>query len=309
MQKPIAVVALGGNALIEKGEDELSQQEIRAHTAMKSIVQLHEKYNLVITHGNGPQVGNLLVRSELTKGKAYSVPLDYCVAQSQGEIGYLLSVALKEVFAEAKKKVSVITVLTRTEVSPNDLAFTKPTKPIGDFYPVEKTSEWKARGIPFISDSGRGYRRVVPSPHPLNICEGEAIAALSKAGHVVIAVGGGGIPIIASNKGVEAVIDKDLATAVLAYTIKAHILIILTAVDAAYLNYLSPRKQKISTLSVKEAKKYLVAGQFSAGSMGPKIEAAITFLQKGGKKGKKVIITDSDHLNDALEDKAGTIMR
>ncbi len=302
--QPIAVVALGGNALMEKGEEELYQQERRARTAMKALVQLHEKYNLVITHGNGPQVGNILVRSELANGKAYPLPLDYCVAQSQGEIGYLLSKAAEGIFAEAKKKVRVVAILTRVQVSPQDKAFSHPTKPIGDFFPVEKTSEWKAKGIPFISDAGRGYRRVVPSPKPITICEAEAITTLAKTGHIVIAVGGGGIP-LTENKGIEAVIDKDLATAILATTIKAPLLIVLTTVDAVYLNYLSQHKHHLSTLSVREAKKYLEAGEFPSGSMGPKIEASITFLQKGGRK---VIITNAEHIKEALEGKAGTII-
>ncbi|MBI4440597.1 carbamate kinase [Candidatus Woesearchaeota archaeon] len=298
--KPIAVVALGGNALIEKSED-IRAQELQARKAMTALVHLHQRYDLVVTHGNGPQVGNLLLRSEVAGTKAYHVPLDYCVAQSQGEIGYLLSQAIEYVFA---KRVRVVTVLTRVTVSQKDHAFAHPSKPIGDFYSVEKTAEWKTRHIPYVSDAGRGYRRVVPSPMPRGIHEAEAIMTLTKSGHIVIAVGGGGIP-VSNSQGIEAVIDKDAASALLATSIKAERLIILTAADAVYLDYLSPARRKVTALTVAECRKHLAAGQFPAGSMGPKIMAALSFLQHGGSS---VLITDPEHVELALKGKAGTLV-
>lgn len=303
--KPLAVVALGGNALIEnEQESSLEKQEERAKTALSSLVHLHEKYNLVITHGNGPQVGNLVVRSELAKDKAYQVPLDYCVAQSQGEIGFLLSQAIEFAFEKQEKKVDVVAILTRAEVSKNDKAFLNPTKPIGYFFPIEKTAEWKAKGLPFVEDAGRGYRRVVPSPIPISIPESHSIANLAKQGSIVIAVGGGGIPIV-GDKGVEAVIDKDMASALLANTIGAKLFVILTAVDAVYLNYKKPLQRKISQMNIKECKKYLDEGHFLSGSMKPKIEAALKFLEAGGEK---VIITEFDQVKNALAGKSGTII-
>lgn len=297
--KPIAVVALGGNALIENHNDALSEQEKVARKAVKSLLYLYKSYHLILTHGNGPQVGSALLRSELAAGKAYSVPLDYCVAQSQGETGYLLAQAIDDIFGKNK----AVAVLTRIRISAKDKAFVQPTKPIGDFYPKEKTAEWAAKGILYAEDAGRGYRRIVPSPQPQELCETDAIVSLVKKGHIVIAAGGGGIPVLSSAGGVEAVIDKDYASALLAQSVHAKLLFILTAVDAVYLDYLSPRRRRLQKATAKEAQKYLQAKQFPSGSMGPKIEAAITFLKHGGKK---VIITDPEHSKEALLGKAGT---
>lgn len=301
MSKPLVVIALGGNALIENNDHSLSTQEKTARKALRSLPHLYKKYHLILTHGNGPQVGNILLRSELAAKKAYTVSLDYCVAQSQGEMGYLLSQAVEYVF---KGKIPVVTMLTRVLVSPKDPAFLHPSKPIGDFYGKEKTREWQAKGIPFVMDAGRGYRRVVPSPEPQTVKEAAAITHLAKKGNIVIAVGGGGIPISAGS-GREAVIDKDKASALLATHIKAHVLFIITAVDAVYCDYMSIHRKRINSMKLPQAKRYLAQGEFLNGSMKPKIEAACFFLERGGKK---VIITDPFHVTQAVHGKAGTIM-
>ncbi len=301
MSKPVAVIALGGNALIEDNDHSLAAQEKTAQKALHLLPHLYKKYHLVITHGNGPQVGNLLLRSEVAAKKAYSVPLDYCVAQSQGEIGYLLSLAIEHVFAQ---KVPVVSLLTRVSVSPKDPAFQHPSKPIGDFYGKEKIKEWQEKNIPFVMDANRGYRRVVPSPEPHTVNEAAAIAHLAKKGNIVIAVGGGGIP-MSGNKGIEAVIDKDKASALLATHIKAHVLCIITAVDAVYLEYLSKHRKRIKSMNLQQARQHLAQGEFLEGSMKPKIEAACFFLERGGKT---VIITDPLHVAKALDGKAGTRM-
>ena len=286
----IAVIALGGNALItpkEKGT--IEQQMKHIDKTISHLKNLSKKYKLVLVHGNGPAVGNLLIQQE--KGKPIPpMSLDVCDAMTQGHLGYLLQKSVQNIL---NKK--AITVVTQVLVNKNDSAFKKPTKPIGPYYKtkIEKN----------MIKEPEGWRRVVPSPKPIKIIEIEQIKSLIK-NYVVIACGGGGVPVIRENglKGIEAVIDKDCATELLASELKADLLIFLTDVDSVYLNYESKNPIAIAEMNVKEAKKLMK--HFKEGSMKPKIEASINFL----KKGKKVIITKPELLDKALEGKAGTVI-
>jgi carbamate kinase len=286
----IAVIALGGNALItpkEKGT--IEQQMKHIDKTISHLKNLSKKYKLVLVHGNGPAVGNLLIQQE--KGKPIPpMSLDVCDAMTQGHLGYLLQKSVQNIL---NKK--AITVVTQVLVNKNDSAFKKSTKPIGPYYKtkIEKN----------MIKEPEGWRRVVPSPKPIKIIEIEQIKSLIK-NYVVIACGGGGVPVIRENglKGIEAVIDKDCATELLASELKADLLIFLTDVDSVYLNYESKNPIAIAEMNVKEAKKLMK--HFKEGSMKPKIEASINFL----KKGKKVIITKPELLDKALEGKAGTVI-
>jgi len=314
MKKPIAVIALGGNALQNKGEKlTISSQINNAQKAMHYISRLAKKYSLVITHGNGPQVGNILIRSETALGRAYSLPLDICVAESEGEIGYILEQSLIEQLRKNKQKSPVVTILTQVLVDKKDKAFTNPTKPIGPFYTKSHTQIFSKNKIPFIEDSKRGYRRVVASPKPIKIIEEDIIKKLVEEEVIVIAAGGGGIPVIKENKknnnkltGIEAVIDKDFASSCLANSIKADIMIILTSVDNVYIDYETRKQKKLTKININEAQKYLKQNQFAEGSMKPKIEASIDFLRHGKNKNIKVIITSPQKLEKALLGRAGT---
>jgi len=285
----IAVVALGGNAVItpkEKGTVE--QQTKHINQTISKLKKLSKKYRVVITHGNGPQVGDLLIQQEKAKPEIPAMPLDVCDAMTQGQLGYLLQKSIQSIL---KKK--AVTVVTQIEVDKNDKAFQNPTKPIGPYY-KEKIEEQMIK-------EPEGWRKVVPSPKPKRIIEIEEIKSLVKQGYIVIACGGGGIP-VANSKGIEAVIDKDYATELLASQLKADLLIFLTDVDSVYLNYESKKPILIREMNVKEAKKLMK--HFKEGSMKPKIEASIEFL----KKGKKVIITKPELLDKALEGKVGTVI-
>jgi carbamate kinase len=306
MNKKI-VIALGGNALIkENQEGTIPEQYANAKEALKDIVKLIEKgYKIVITHGNGPQVGAIIIRSELALDKTYDIPLSVAVAQSQGEIGTIITEVLKNELKSRGIKKDVATVLTHVICDKNDPSIKKPTKPIGPFY--DNPAIFERRGIDFVEDAGRGYRRVVTSPIPLDIVEKKTIETLIEEGIIVIAAGGGGIPVYVDEKGqlknIEGVIDKDLASCVLANKIKADQLISLTYVKKVALNFNKPDQKWLDTMTVKEAKKYLKEGHFPPGSMEPKIKSAIQFLEKGGKR---VIITSIDKLSEAMEGKTGT---
>lgn len=301
------VVALGGNALVkEDHRGTIPEQFARAKIALKDVVELIEKgYKIVITHGNGPQVGAIIIRSESALDKTYDIPLSIAVAQSQGEIGTIITEVLKNELKLKKIKKDVVTVLTHVTCDKKDPLMKKPTKPIGPFY--DNPDIFKRRGIDFIEDAGRGYRRVVPSPKPLDIVEKKIIETLMEKGTIVIAAGGGGIPVHEDEKGQlknkDAVIDKDLASYVLANKIGADQLIILTYVEKVALNFNQPNQEWLDKMTVKEAKKYLKEGHFLSGSMAPKIEAAIKFLEKGGKR---VIITSIDKLTESMEGETGT---
>jgi carbamate kinase len=309
-KKGIAVVAVGGNALIkDKNQKSVQDQYAAAKDTMKHIVDMIEKgWDVVITHGNGPQVGFILRRSELAKDVLHEVPLDYCGADTQGAIGYMFQKALNNEFKRRGLKKNAATVVTQTVVNKDDPAFEHPTKPIGTFMEeAEAKSRETKDGWVVVEDAGRGWRRVVPSPRPERIVESEAIDTLIHAGIIVVGVGGGGIPVIINEEGeiegVEAVIDKDFGSALMAKNINADLFVISTAVEKVALNFNQPNQVWLDKMTVAEAKKYIEEGQFAPGSMLPKVQAIIQFLETGGKK---ALITDPEHIGEALEGKTGT---
>ena len=300
------VVALGGNALLRKGDaGTVFDQLRRVEEATRPLAQLVVRgVQLVITHGNGPVVGNIFLRHEECARDIPPMPLDVCGAESQGDIGYLISVALDNALARAGMTTSVATLLTRVVVAADDSAFSHPTKPIGGFF-----TEEEARRVPYPvrRDADRGYRRVVASPRPQHIVELAAIRALLGAGVIPIAVGGGGVPVVkrldGSLVGVEAVIDKDLAASLLARELGAETLIILTDIDRVYLDFLSSSRCPLAHLTAADAEQHLARGEFLPGSMAPKIEAALEFLCGGGRR---VIICLPEQLDAAVKGEAGT---
>ncbi|CUU00824.1 carbamate kinase [Candidatus Kryptobacter tengchongensis] len=308
MPSKTAFLAIGGNSLIRAGQrGTIEEQFENAQKTAEYIVELIKMgFNLVITHGNGPQVGAQLIRSELGSGQVYSMPLDVCVASTQGEIGYILQNSIQKVLWEKGFKNPVITIITQVVVNEDDPAFKKPTKPVGPFYTKEEAQKKRQIGWEIIEDAGRGYRRVVPSPKPIDIVEKEAIRQCLNDGMIVIAVGGGGIPVIKKNGkyiGVEAVIDKDRASAVLAKYLEVDYFIISTDTDKVYLNYKKPEQKALDVISVDEIKKFYLEGHFPPGSMGPKIEAVIDFIENGGEC---AIITSPENLTEAVFGNAGT---
>jgi len=304
-----AVIAIGGNSILRAEQKGTIPEQFAntIETAEHVADMIMMGYELVITHGNGPQVGNMLLMSEKTEEILYPLLLDICDSNTQGSMGYMIQQTLGNVLKKRKIKKSVVTVVTQVVVDRNDSAFKKPTKPIGSFYSKENAEKYrKEKKWDIIEDAGRGYRRVVPSPEPLEIVENEVIQKLVDDDVIVIAVGGGGIPVVKEKnflKGVEAVIDKDLASSLLASNINAELLLISTNVEKVFLNYNKPNQKGIDRMTVKDAKKYLSEGHFPPGSMGPKIEAGIRFLEKGGKE---VIITSPECIGDALKNKTGT---
>ncbi|HVN47667.1 MAG TPA: carbamate kinase [Bacteroidota bacterium] len=308
MNQPI-IVAIGGNSLIRAGQHgSVSEQIENAMTTCQHLAMLIvQGHKLIITHGNGPQVGAQLIRSELASSRVYSLPLDSCDASTQGELGYVLQNALRSTLHAHRLSVPVITILTQVVVKKDDPAFQHPTKPIGPFFSQAVAEERKRElGWHIVEDAARGYRRVVPSPKPLEIVELDAIQHCSNDGMIVIAVGGGGIPVIEDHgtyRGVEAVIDKDRASALLAKKIHAKKFIISTDTDYIYLNYKKPDQRALERLTLADAQMYLNENHFLAGSMGPKVEAAVDFLSHGGEE---VIITRPELLADAVNGTAGT---
>jgi carbamate kinase len=306
----LAVVAIGGNSLIRDKDHQSvgDQYEAVTETCEHLAGLVEEGYNLVITHGNGPQVGFILLRAELACHILHPVPLDSCGADTQGAIGYHIQRALGNELRRRGIDRKVTTVVTQVVVDRNDPAFTNPSKPIGPFYDREKAKCYESeRGWTVIEDAGRGYRRVVASPHPIEIVEEEAIRSLVANGFLVVAVGGGGIPVTRNEKGdlvgAPAVIDKDLASGLLATRIAAPELIIATAVEKVALNFGKPDENPLSRMTVEEAKRYLEEGHFAPGSMGPKIETSIRFLERGGKR---VIITNPECIVQAVRGERGT---
>jgi len=306
--KDTVVVAIGGNAVNRPGEKPTAENMLKnISTTAEYLVDLLEDYRVVITHGNGPQVGNILVQQDAAKHLIPPFPLDVNDAQTQGSLGYMIAQAIENELKEKGVSKGVVAVVTQIVVDKHDKAFEHPTKPVGPFYSQEKArilSEEK--GWVIKEDAGRGWRRVVPSPKPLDIVEKEAIKSLVENDMIVIAAGGGGIPVIVENgflKGVEAVIDKDRASALLAKEIDADLLVILTGVEKVCLNFGKPNQQELDELTLSEAEKYLSQGHFPAGSMGPKIESAIDFVRSTHKE---CIITDMTKLHDALNGLTGT---
>lgn len=308
---PIALVALGGHAFMERGQKgTIDEHEASAAKICNALMLLVERgYNLVITHGNGPQVGNLLLQNESCKDELVPMPLDVLVAQTEGSLGYVLQNAMLNQLRKRSLKRYVLTVVTQVQVSQDDPAFDNPTKPIGPFLTKEEALR-RARELDWdvVEDAGRGWRRRVPSPKPLKIIQRHSIREVAEQGHVVIAGGGGGIPIIKDRetgeyKGVEAVIDKDFTSALLAHQVHADLFCILTEVPQVYLNFNKPDQRPLGALTVEMVRKQMKAGHFPAGSMGPKIQAILTYLEAGGRR---ALITNPETLPEALDGAGGT---
>ena len=310
MKKRI-VLALGGNALQKNGEATAEAQKSIAMSVGKVVANLAEKYEIILAHGNGPQIGNILIHEETAAtDKAPAMPLETAVAMSQGQIGYWLTQAINNAFITEGKRSKVVTVVSQIVIDKNDPAFRNPTKPIGQFYTEKEAKKLaKEKGWVVKEDAGRGWRRVVASPKPIDIIEKKAIVELVKEGIIVIAAGGGGIPVYRTKvlkrlKGIDAVIDKDYAAEKLAELTKADIFISCTAVPNVCINYGLPTEEKIGSIKAGELSRLKKYGYFKAGSMLPKVEAVINFAKQGGTG----IITDIDHLEQALAGNAGTIV-
>lgn len=308
----VAVIAVGGNSLIldEKHKTIADQYAATVETSKHIAGMIQAGWNVVLTHGNGPQVGFILRRSELAISELHPVPLDYCGADTQGAIGYMFQRALHNEFRARGIDKLAATVVTQVLVDKQDAAFQNPSKPIGSFMNAEQAARKRAEeGWQMVEDAGRGWRRVVPSPLPKAIVERDAIDSLIQAGFVVICSGGGGIPVAENESGeligIEAVIDKDFAGSLLAQSVHADMFLISTAVEKVALNFNKPDQKWLDHLTVEEAKKYLAEGHFHKGSMGPKIQAAIWFLE-GSKPSAQALITDPGNLERALDGKTGT---
>ena len=304
------VIAIGGNSLIKDAQHQSvsDQYDAVVETVRHNTDLLERGYLIFITHGNGPQVGFILLRSEHSRGILHQVPLDSIVADTQGALGYQLQQALENEFHRRGLKNAVATIVTQTLVDRNDPAFQKPTKPIGEFYTREQAEErMRVEQWTMVEDAGRGWRRVVASPKPMRIIEAEVVGHLVKAGYVLVAAGGGGIPVVADEQGllsgVPAVIDKDLASAVLANQIGADLLVISTAVEKVCLNFGKPDQRALDLMTVAQAKQFATERQFAAGSMLPKVEACVHFIQHGGRE---AVITCPSQLSLALAGGSGT---
>jgi carbamate kinase len=310
--KKLAVVAFGGNALL-RPEDRGTQEEqiARAKQAARWLAEVsRQDYKLLVVHGNGPQVGNILIQNEEASTKIPPQSLDVCVAQTEGSMGFLLQQAIRNRLESIGLGGEVSTILTEVEVDVADPGFKRPSKPIGPFFTryraeaLERDLGWTMQ-----EDAGRGWRHVVPSPRPLRILNIRTIERMLESAAVVIAAGGGGIPVVRGRdgqwRGVEAVIDKDFASALLAAELKAELYIVLTGVPQVAIDYGKPAQRFVDRLTVADAQRYQAEGQFPAGSMGPKIEAALQFVRSTGQQ---VLITDVEHLREALEGKAGTLI-
>ncbi|HEU4521971.1 MAG TPA: carbamate kinase [Thermoanaerobaculia bacterium] len=312
MADRLAVVAFGGNALL-RPEDRGTQEEqiARAKQAARWLAEIvRHDYKLIVVHGNGPQVGNILVQAEEASTKIPPQSLDVAVAQTEGSIGFMLQQAVRNRLESIGLRGDVVTILTEVEVDASDPAFKRPTKPIGPFFTryraeaLERDLGWTMR-----EDAGRGWRHVVASPRPLRIMNVETIRRTTEAAAVVIAAGGGGIPVVRGRdgqwRGIEAVIDKDFASSLLAKEMNAELFIILTGVAKVALDFGKPSQKTVDRMTVAEAEKHLASGQFPPGSMGPKIEAAVQFVRACGRQ---VLITDIEHVREAIDGKDGTFI-
>jgi carbamate kinase len=306
----IALIAFGGNALLPKGQDGSQAEQInnskKAARLMGKIVM--KGYELIIVHGNGPQVGNLLIQMEESNGNVSPYSLEICDAMTEGSIGYMLETSIRNELRKRSIDKEITTLITPVLVDKNDPAFHNPTKPVGPFYTKSRSRELeRKKKWVLVEDSGRGYRKVVPSPKPIDIVSKKTVRDLVLSGKIVITAGGGGIPVIINRKGlfqgVEAVIDKDYAASLIAQEVGVDLFIILTNVSRIYLNYGKTNEKPIKTMTIEKAKKYLSQGQFPAGSMGPKVKAAIEYIEHGGKE---VLITSTNCLSRALNKKSGT---
>jgi len=312
--KETIVLALGGNAIQQKGQKGTSEEQLEnVSKAMESVAELVRRgYRVVLTHGNGPQVGTILVQqaeAEAATGIP-AMPMDVAGAMSQGQIGYMMQQCLKNELRKRGIEMEIAAIVTQMVVDPNDPAFKNPTKPIGPYYSAEKAEELRKQGYTVSDDSGKGQRRVVPSPTPVALEEIGAIRALVEGGTLVICSGGGGVPVVRDEngmlQGVEAVIDKDMGASLLARKLHADRLMILTDVEKAAINFRKPNQQELDDVSVEVAKGYIAEGHFATGSMGPKVRASVAFVEAGGKQ---AIITHLRSAIDALEGRTGTSIK
>ena len=310
MRPKIALVAFGGNAMLPEDQKGLQAEQMRnARKAAELMVHIVRKgYELIIVHGNGPQVGNLLIQMEAAADKIPPYSLDVCDAMTEGSMGFMLERALINELRRRSVDKEVGSLVTQVVVDKDDPAFAKPTKPVGPFYSKFRGQELaREKKWSMVEDAGRGYRKVVPSPKPIDVVNNRIIRELVEAGRVVIAAGGGGIPVILNSnglfEGVEAVIDKDYAASLLAREVKADLFIILTAIERVFIDFGKPSQREAPVLTVEEARKHLADGQFPPGSMGPKIRAAIEYIEAGGRE---VLITKDSHLKAALINRSGT---
>ncbi len=313
MKRKIALIAFGGNAILPEHQRGLQEEQMRnAQKAARLMISIVRKgYELIVVHGNGTQVGNLLIQMEEAVTKIPPFSLEVCDAMTEGSMGFMLEKALINELRRASIDKEVATLITQVVVDRQDPAFSNPTKPVGPFYTKYRAqSLMRSKKWTMIEDAGRGWRKVVPSPKPIDIMPKWIIRDLVQAGRIVIAAGGGGIPVIINGnglfQGVEAVIDKDFAASLLAREIKADLFIILTSIDRVYLDFGTPNQRPIDVMTVEEAKRYLEEGQFPPGSMGPKIKASIEYIEGGGQE---VLITSANYLKAALIRRAGTRIR
>ncbi len=306
---PIAVVAIGGNSLIADKDHKSVPDQLAAvqETACQVVDMVAEGWTVVVTHGNGPQVGFIMRRNEIASSEIHTTPMDVVVADTQGSIGYMLQQSMNNEFLRRGLYRRAFTIVTQVQVDRADPAFDHPTKPVGSFLDAATAETRRAEGWNLVEDAGRGWRRVVPSPAPLAIVEEDAIVDAVKKGWIVIAGGGGGIPVVLDDEGgfmgIAAVIDKDRLSALLASNLGADLLVISTGVTQVALDYGRPSQRFLDRITISEAKTYLAEGQFPPGSMGPKIEAALAFVERGGRE---AIITDPPNLGCALRGETGT---
>jgi len=313
MKPKIALIAFGGNALLPDNQRGLQDEQMRnAQKAAELMAHIVQKgYELIIVHGNGPQVGNLLIQMEESVTKIPPYSLEICDAMTEGSMGYMLERAVINELRKHSIDKEAITIITQVIVDKDDPAFQAPTKPIGPYYNKFRAKELsREKKWTIVEDAGRGYRRVVPSPKPIDVVPKWVVRDLVQAGRVVIAAGGGGIPVIINSRGlfegVEAVIDKDYAASLIAREVKVDLFIILTGTDRVYINYGKPDQKPLEVMGIAQARELLAQGQFPAGSMGPKIRAAVEFIEAGGSE---VLITSASHLKAALINRSGTRIR
>jgi carbamate kinase len=305
-----ALVALGGNAILKSEERGTAEEQLKnvRRASLYLVKMIQAGHRIAVTHGNGPQVGDILLKNERSSDELPSMPLDICGAQSQGMIGYMLQQSICNELSKAGIDVPVVSLVTQVLVDKDDVAFSKPSKPIGPFYTLSESQGLRKRkGWSMTEDSGRGYRRVVPSPMPQGIVERDAIRILWESGSVVIAAGGGGVPVVVGQdgrlEGVVAVVDKDLTAQIFASVIDAEALLMLTDVERIFLNYGKPSQVGLDRMTTTDAEQYLREGHFASGSMAPKVIAALRFLEGGGEK---AIVTSLEMAHKALAGKAGT---
>lgn len=305
------LVALGGNAMTgPDGSADPASQHRAIATAMTQIARLlGEGHEVILTHGNGPQIGNILVKNELAADVVPPVPMDWCGAQTQGTIGYMVLNTLEDALARRGIDRPVAAIVTRTLVDADDPGFAKPTKPIGRFLPFEQAKRLIDHGETWADSGEKGWRRIVASPEPIEVLDAHTLRTLVTAGYVVVAAGGGGIPVVRdgdrSVRGVEAVIDKDLTAALLAGSVRADVLVIATDVEHAVIGYGTPEARPVGTVSLADMEAYAADGHFASGSMGPKVEAAMRFVRGGGPRS---VITALDRITEAVDAGTGTII-